>query len=270
MKKSQRTMQLVIGFLFLFLYMFVATISAICSIDFFNLSHSMSMSICLAIAFEVGAMCSLCCGVFMKSNRTLSFGLFILLTLFQMMGNVFHSYTNLLPDFVSWIELFGLEELELIAQKRIVSIVSGAILPIVALGFIKTFVDYIDGGDNLEKNQDVNKAQDVEPSEQEETQDDIQEPVQEIETQKENKDPEPLVEENEKKKIIKDQEQPKVEQPKVEKPKVDIKPKVEQPKVEKPKVEKPKVEQSKVEKPKGIIFKNPKKNKKRKSDLYTY
>ena len=144
MNKSEKILKYSIGILFLLLYMLVATISAICSIDFFNLSHSQTMSICLAIAFELGAMCSLCAGVFMKSNRTLSFGLFILLTLFQMMGNVFHSYTNIMEGYIEWINLFGLDELEEIAQKRIVSIVSGAILPIVALGFIKCFVDYND------------------------------------------------------------------------------------------------------------------------------
>jgi len=144
MNKSEKILKYSIGILFLLLYMLVATISAICSIDFFNLSHSQTMSICLAIAFELGAMCSLCAGVFMKSNRTLSFGLFTLLTLFQMMGNVFHSYTNIMEGYIEWINLFGLDELEEIAQKRIVSIVSGAILPIVALGFIKCFVDYND------------------------------------------------------------------------------------------------------------------------------
>lgn len=154
MKKSEKVLKYFIGILFLLLYMLVATISAICSIDFFVLSHSMTMSICLAIAFELGAMCSLCAGVFMKSNRTLSFSLFILLTAFQMMGNVFHSYTNLTEGFVNWIELFGLTDLELIAQKRIVAIVSGAILPIVALGFIKCFVDYNDKDDIIEKTEE--------------------------------------------------------------------------------------------------------------------
>ena len=44
---------------------------------------------------------------------------------------------------MGWIELFGLEEEEPIVQKRILSIVSGAVLPLVALGFIKSLVDYI-------------------------------------------------------------------------------------------------------------------------------
>ena len=60
----------------------------------------------------------------------------------QAMGNTYYAYTHL-SNFQGWIELFGLAEEELIYQKRILSIVSGAVLPIVALGFIKSLVDYI-------------------------------------------------------------------------------------------------------------------------------
>jgi hypothetical protein len=81
-------------------------------------------------------------------------GLFILLTLFQMMANSFHAYINL-EDYMGWIELFGLERMSTIEQKRILSLISGAVLPIVALGFIKSLVDYIrpgEGSDPPEKN----------------------------------------------------------------------------------------------------------------------
>jgi hypothetical protein len=56
----------------------------------------------------------------------------------QAMGNTYYAFVNL-ADFQGWIELFGLVDAELIQQKRILPIVSGAILPIVALGFIKSF-----------------------------------------------------------------------------------------------------------------------------------
>jgi len=59
-----------------------------------------------------------------------------------MMANSFHAFINL-ENYIGWIELFGLEEAEPIYQKRVLSIVSGAILPLVALGFIKSLVDYI-------------------------------------------------------------------------------------------------------------------------------
>lgn len=210
-------MRYAIGILFLLLYMLVATISAICSIDFFNLSHSQSMSICLAVAFELGAMCSLCAGVFMKSNRTLSFGLFTLLTLFQMMGNVFHSYTNLTDGFVEWINLFGLDELEEIAQKRIVAIVSGAVLPIVALGFIKCFVDYNDKQDNTLEDESNEEEPLLEP----ETATVEEQPVITEEHKTEEPKRKPSIIQN----IIKPKEQPKKVEKKVET-------KVEEPKKE--------------------------------------
>jgi len=59
-----------------------------------------------------------------------------------MMGNAYNAYINL-SEFSQWIELFGLVEEDPITQKRILAIISGAILPLVALGFIKSLVDYI-------------------------------------------------------------------------------------------------------------------------------
>jgi hypothetical protein len=101
------------------------------------------MSICLAIAFEVGAAASLASIIVLdKMNRFIIWGLFLLLTGMQMMGNIYSSYVSL-HDFSSWSELFGLIEDDVIYQKRILSMVSGAVLPIVALGFIKALIDYI-------------------------------------------------------------------------------------------------------------------------------
>lgn len=59
-----------------------------------------------------------------------------------MMGNTYYAFTNL-NDYRSWVELFGLVDEDPLYQKRILSIISGAILPLVALGFIKSLVDYI-------------------------------------------------------------------------------------------------------------------------------
>jgi hypothetical protein len=48
-----------------------------------------------------------------------------------------------LEEYTGWVELFNLVEWEPLAQKRLLAAVSGAILPLVALGFIKSLVDYI-------------------------------------------------------------------------------------------------------------------------------
>jgi hypothetical protein len=140
---KERLLHIFIISIFCGLYFLVATISMINSVAFFDLSHSGLMSWSLAIGFEIGAAASLAAIIILeKTNKSMVWGLFLLLTSFQMMANSFHAFINL-EDYMGWIELFGLEESEPLFQKRILSIVSGAILPLVALGFIKSLVDYV-------------------------------------------------------------------------------------------------------------------------------
>ena len=138
-----RTVNVFIIGTFVTLYFLVSIISTIHVIDFFSMSNPRWLAISLAIAFEIGAAASLASIIALdKMNKTIVWFLFITLTAMQAMGNTYYAYTHL-ENFQGWIELFGLNEEELIYQKRILSIVSGAILPIVALGFIKSLVDYI-------------------------------------------------------------------------------------------------------------------------------
>src|SRR5690606_12949213 len=123
---------------FVSLYVITSLISTIHVIDFFKLSNPNWLSITLAIAFEVGAAASLASIIVLdKMNKSIVWGLFILLTAMQAMGNTYYTYTHL-HDYQGWIELFGLSYEEPIYQKRVLSIISGAILPIIALGFIKS------------------------------------------------------------------------------------------------------------------------------------
>ena len=136
---------------FVSLYVLVSSISTIHVIDFFKLSNPDWLAISLALAFEVGAAASLASLVTLeKMNKWIVWALFVILTLFQAMGNTYYTYVHL-HDYQGWIELFGLNEEEPIYQKRMLALISGAILPVVALGFIKSLVDYI-------------KPSDVEPS----------------------------------------------------------------------------------------------------------
>jgi hypothetical protein len=83
------------------------------------------------------------------------------------MGNAYYAYIHL-NNFQGWIELFGLIDEELIYQKRVLSIVSGAILPVVALGFIKSLVDYIkpaELGQEIPKPVEADIAVEKEPDE---------------------------------------------------------------------------------------------------------
>jgi hypothetical protein len=60
---------------------------------------------------------------------------------------MYYAFINM-GDFTTWSELFNLIEEEPLYQKRVLSFVSGAILPLVALGFIKSLVDYIKPADD--------------------------------------------------------------------------------------------------------------------------
>ena len=128
---------------FVSLYVLVSLISTIHVIDFFQLSNATWLAITLAVAFEIGAAASLASIIVLsKMNKWIVWTLFFILTAMQAMGNTYYAFTHL-DNYQGWVELFGLNEEDPLYQKRILSIVSGAILPLVALGFIKSLVDYI-------------------------------------------------------------------------------------------------------------------------------
>ena len=142
MDRNTLVKRFVIG-TFITLYALVSVISTIHVIDFFELSNPYWLAVTLAIGFEIGAAASLASLVILKKmNKTLVWALFITITLMQMQGNMYYAFINL-EDFGSWAELFDLIDEDIIDQKRILAFVSGAILPLIALGFIKSLVDYI-------------------------------------------------------------------------------------------------------------------------------
>lgn len=128
---------------FVSLYLLVSVISTIHVVDFFKLSNPYWLAVSLAIGFEIGAAASLASLIILdKMNKGLVWALFGTITLMQMQGNMYYAFVNM-EDFQGWSELFGLIEEDVVYQKRALAAVSGAILPLVALGFIKSLVDYI-------------------------------------------------------------------------------------------------------------------------------
>lgn len=142
MKKNKLIKRFIIG-TFVSLYVLTSTVSTIHVIDFFRLSNPEWLAISLAIGFELGAAASLAALITLdKMNKTMVWALFIVITGMQMQGNMYYAYTHI-ANYQGWVELFNIVEWEPIAQKRLLAGVSGAILPLVALGFIKSLVDYI-------------------------------------------------------------------------------------------------------------------------------
>jgi len=148
-KKDKIVQQSIVG-IFIILYLFTSIISTIHCVDFFEMTNSRWLAVALAVAFEFGAAASLAAIVVgEKTNKTIVWGLFFILTAFQMQGNMWYAYVNA-RDYMSWIELFQLTDFTLIEQKSILALVSGTVLPIVALGFIKSLVDYIKPDESAE------------------------------------------------------------------------------------------------------------------------
>ena len=163
---------------FVSLYLLVSIISTIHVIEFFRLSNPEWLAISLAIGFELGAAASLASLVILdRMNKTLVWMLFGTITLMQMQGNMYYAFVHM-ENFQGWSELFGLIEEDVVYQKRVLSAVSGAILPLVALGFIKSLVDYIKPEPQVETVvEEVAKAEETPAETKEEiyTQNDLEE-----------------------------------------------------------------------------------------------
>lgn len=150
---------------FVALYLAVSVISTIHVVEFFSMSNPYWLAVSLAIAFELGAAASLASLITLdKMNKGLVWALFITITLMQMQGNMYYAFKNI-QDYKQWSELFNLIEEDVLYQKRILAFVSGAILPLVALGFIKSLVDYIKPDKTQPQVEESVKAVDPTPSE---------------------------------------------------------------------------------------------------------
>lgn len=175
------------------LYLIVAVISLICSTEFFRLAHSGIMSWVLAIGFEIGAMsCLLSTLILPKKKLGLVWFMFVILTLFQCMGNMYAAFINL-ENFGDWIDMFGMNEMEPIAQKRVLAGISGVILPLVALGFIRIMADVLQDGHDIEINETTEDYQETETAQmfgQTEQKPDAKEPEKNLEEKEPKKNPE--------------------------------------------------------------------------------
>lgn len=162
MLNNKKTLFWLILSSFLLIPLIVSVISSIHVINFFELSNFTGLAIALSISFEIGALSALAGLVVMdKINKNVIYFIFILLTAYQMMGNTYYAYDMLSqkmliePNLIkNWTELFGFETDDTILMKRIISIISGAILPIVSLCFLDLSVDYIKKSYPTETDQD--------------------------------------------------------------------------------------------------------------------
>lgn len=152
--------------LFAILYLCTAFVSTLHAISFFSLANELWLGIILACTFEIGQAAVLFSILTDKSNhkKVMPWILMCILTLVQILGNVFSSYkyilTNSIIDLKYFKEpIFVWTELPDNITTVIVTYIIGAILPIVALSLTSMVTGYLDNDNTEESNKDVEELQ---------------------------------------------------------------------------------------------------------------
>ena len=126
---------------FLVLYACVGFVSTLHSITFFQLANNLGLAILLGLTYEVG-QASVLFSILMTKNKDkfLPWALMFLLTALQVTANVYASFKFMSSsgstDWTYWQKsiLFGVQASSPEMYQVIISWISGALLPVVALG----------------------------------------------------------------------------------------------------------------------------------------
>ena len=133
--------------LFSILYLAVGFVSVYHSISFFSISNDQWLAIILAVSFEIGQAAVLFSLLTNPNKKIMPWILMSVLTLVQILGNVFSSYQYAVlnsPDEIKYFidsVLFFLQDPDPKVNQVMISYITGAILPIVALCMTSMIVD---------------------------------------------------------------------------------------------------------------------------------
>jgi len=151
-------MKKVLIILFTVLYASVAFVSTWHAIAFFGLSNNTFLSVMLAVTFEVGQAAVLFALLSKAMNRNwLPWTLMSVLTLVQVLGNVFSSYRYMVTENADQITYFTKSVLFFVQSPNpdfnyvMISYITGAILPIVSLCMTAMVVNMMDKKDKEAK-----------------------------------------------------------------------------------------------------------------------
>lgn len=154
--------------MFLIPIILVAGISISHVVAWYDIANPMNWAIYLSIAIEVGAMTALVAATNkIKGGVWFMFGL---ITLIQMIGNIFYSFKEINETgtlFKSWVELtsplwelLGTEQTDIVGLKRWLAFLEGGLLPIISLTSLHFFVKY-EGNKVEEKTEDLDNESEI-------------------------------------------------------------------------------------------------------------
>ena len=168
--------------LFALLYVLCSVCSLIHSFAFFGLANNLPMSIMLGTCFEIGQFAVLMSLLTSKKNdgKIMQYILLIILTVVQILGNVFSSFKYLMINSVSDLEyfkkpIFIFTDLPDDITTVIVTWIIGAILPCVCLLLTSMVSNYIMDTDPDDNKNLIEENKLQEPAKQEEIKEDKKE-----------------------------------------------------------------------------------------------
>lgn len=116
----------------------------------YGLSNPISWATYLSLGIEIAALSALA-AISANMGSKVYFP-FIIVTIIQFIGNIFFAYSFIdvtSKEFVGWVELvspllefIGIESTDLIAHKRVLSLFSGGLLPVISLSFLHMLVKF--------------------------------------------------------------------------------------------------------------------------------
>lgn len=154
--------------LFSLLYIAVGFVSTYHAISFFAISNEKWLAIILAIAFEIGQAAVLFSLLTNKTKKIMPWVLMGVLTLVQVLGNVYSSYSYMIinnPDQVKYFTdsvLFYLQDPDPQVNQVMISYITGAILPIVSLCMTSMVVNAAGLDSSVKSEYNDNHEHDVE------------------------------------------------------------------------------------------------------------
>ena len=137
-----KTFNKIFLWLFIVLYVAIAFVSTYHAIAFFGLSNPGWLAVILAIAFEIGqagVLFSILTNTDKDDKKILPWMLMGILTIVQILGNVFSSYRYMIIHNTDQIDYFTKSVLFFVQSPNpdynyvMISYITGAILPVVAL-----------------------------------------------------------------------------------------------------------------------------------------
>jgi hypothetical protein len=167
----QKNYKLVITLAFLVPIITVAIVSISHVTRWYGITNPLSWAIYLSVGIEIAALSSLAAiSVDMGKKVYFPFGV---ATLIQFIGNVFFAYSFIDTGgdmFKSWVELssplislFGVDALDIIANKRFLAFFAGGMLPVISLSFLHMLIRFTEEENKKKLIENNNLTDDILP-----------------------------------------------------------------------------------------------------------